>query len=631
MAILSNGQAKELLARNRSSALLQCERDHERLRLHVEEVDSHREASPAIGPFLDRARSVMTGRKYERFVSLLRFPLESNKLTRKIFADLRRVFDGKNRSVRAVFTSAAAEADMELWRRERLRDEEFFEEDVFEHMRAGINDFIVVDLARQVDGRPEPMPFIVRVEDVVAVEVNRDNECEFMAYKVREGRVVVIDEESYRVYVQDEKSLDWALERQAPHPLGYCPAKPIWSDYKRSKENFVEKTGPISAALSDFDEVNFWDVGNRYYQLYGAFPIYWEYKTQCRYHDAQGNACEDGWINYTEPGAVSYDPVSGEKQQSEPSFKQRRCPECEKNENIFAGSRVQVEAPQSREDADLREPMGFVGVDAQALKFNQEAQQQRRQQAMDFCVGINTEPMSSQAINEKQVGSFFEDRKAILFRVKRNFELIHAWTLKTCAKLRYGAQFTRVYVNYGDEFYLHSETELVERYETARKAGLPSYLLQSNRRLLSDTRFRTDPQAAERARILEDLEPYVDHTVSELMAIKQQLPEAVSTLQLALKMDFSNFIARFERENTNILIFASNLTYKEKIDKIQQKLIDYAKQQLKEAGELAAGEHARQVARLEAEARANGAGNGPGKPGTEATRQNNGRNKKKAD
>lgn len=623
MAILSEEKVQELLRSDKiGSAFLNCTREHERLRLHVEEVNSIGEASSAVVDFLDRARSVMTAKKYEKFVQLLRFPLESNKLTKKIFADLRRVFDGKNRAIRSQFVSQALEADWERYRADKLRDEEFFEEDVFEHMRTGINDFIVVDMAERVEGRPEPQPYIVAVDRVIAGDVNRDNVVEYLVYRTDESTRVVLDAASYRVY-KKLQSGDWTRVVYNQHRLGETPARQIWSDYKRSHENYIEKTGPISASLSDMDEVNFWDVGNRYYQLYGAFPIYWEYKTKCNYTDAQGNACDNGYVNYFVQQPQQYDANSGTKLDLQPILEQKRCPECEKNDNIFAGSRVQVEAPMSREDADLREPMGFVKVDAQALKFNDETQAKRRQQVIDFCVGINTEPMSTQAINEKQVASFFEDRKSILFRVKRNFELAHEWTLRVVAKLRYGTQFNKVWVNYGDEFYLRSESELVSQYETARKAGLPSYLLQSNRRLLADTRHRTDPQAQARVRILEDLEPYADYTVAELMLMRQQSPQSVNPVQMTIKLNFSNFIARFERENANILIFASNLSYNEKIETINKKLTDYANRELQQNREHAEQEHKLQVERLRAEAEANGAANQPGgggKPGSEADR-----------
>lgn len=628
MARLDENQVLSLLNEAAANSdLVACMQDHERLRLHVEQAHGIDDASPAIQRFLDGARKIMTPKKYEKFEALLRFPLESNKLAKKVFADLRRVFDGKNRAIRFEFANHAAEREWHAFRRQVLRDEEFFEEDYFEHIRTGIHDFLLVDVEGAHLKRPKPVYRLIRVEDVSHVDVNADNLVEYIIY--REGaKRVVVDAASYRVYEPLEKAGTWRRTVYEPHKLGEAPAKPLWSDYKRSKSNFLEKEGPISASLSDMDEVNFWDVGNRYYQLYGAFPIYWEYKTQCKWQDEHGNACDNGYIHYFEHGPANYDPQSGKKLSDGVEIpRKKRCPECEKNDNIFAGSRVQVEAPMSREDADLREPMGFVKVDAAALKFNDETQQKRRQYVVDYCVGINAEGSGQQAMNEEQVNSFFEDRKAVLFRVKRNIELCHEWALKIACRLRYGSQFSTVYVNYGDEFYLRTESEQVANYEVMRKAGLPSYMLHASRQHLTATRFRTDPQACQRMDILAELEPYPDYTLAELMLMKAQFPAAVNTVQLTIKMNFSNFVARFERENGNILIFASNLDYKDKIKRITDKLNDYADREIKQNQQLAAQEHAELLQRLEAEARANGAGNQAGKPGSDASRQGDNRRK----
>ena len=46
--------------------------------------------------------------------------------------------------------------------------------------------------------------------------------------------------------------------------------------------------------------------------------------------------------------------------------------------------------------------------------------------------------------------------------------------------------------------------------------------------------------------------------------------------EMMLKLDFSGFIRRFERENMNIIEFGSEIPFKNKIDKIKETLIGYA-------------------------------------------------------
>ena len=45
-----------------------------------------------------------------------------------------------------------------------------------------------------------------------------------------------------------------------------------------------------------------------------------------------------------------------------------------------------------------------------------------------------------------------------------------------------------------------------------------------------------------------------------------------------MKINFSNFIRRFERENINILEFGTEIPFNEKINIISNKLFDYARE-----------------------------------------------------
>lgn len=593
MARLSREQLKNILRAPKTlTALSECTRHHERLRLHVEPTDEASECSPAYGRFMLQAANVLPSKKYQRFEALVRFPLPSVKVSKKIFADLKRVFDGKNRVVKHRFTEQQLTADFERFKREVVKDAEFFQEDVFETIKTGINNFIVVDLPSEQEGElPAPFAYIVKAESVIAVEVNRDNRCEYLAFKRDESTIVILDDDYYRVYrkVNDE----WVVEVEELHYLGFAPVRNIWSDYMHPDKNYVQKVGPISEILSDLDDIVFWDVANRYYQMYGSFPIYWEYRTRCEYEDADGNTCDHGYINYSE---VRYevDLTTNQRIEVEPIRRQKRCPECEKNDNIGPGTVVGVNAPESKEDPDLRQPMGFVGVDKAALEFAETKQQSRIQAAIDYCVGINTGG-TDQAVNPEQLSSYFEDRKSILFGVKRNLELIHHWTLDTMARLRYGKRYKSTYLSYGDEFYLRDESALSKGYAELRTAGLPSYLLAAERNILVETKFRTDEKLMARAKLLSELEPYPDFSVAELVDMRLKVPTSVNIVSLIMKMNFSDYIDRFEREELNILEFGEAADHKTKIDGIKSKLQSYAEQEFRDNEEAAEREAARDI------------------------------------
>jgi molecular chaperone GrpE (heat shock protein) len=58
--------------------------------------------------------------------------------------------------------------------------------------------------------------------------------------------------------------------------------------------------------------------------------------------------------------------------------------------------------------------------------------------------------------------------------------------------------------------------------------------------------------------------------------MKLQEKQLISDDELRVKVNFANYIRRFERENTNILEFGTQIPYTQKIKVINQKLYDYA-------------------------------------------------------
>jgi hypothetical protein len=74
--------------------------------------------------------------------------------------------------------------------------------------------------------------------------------------------------------------------------------------------------------------------------------------------------------------------------------------------------------------------------------------------------------------------------------------------------------------------------------------------------------------------ILGDLEPYRHLTRNEVQGLYDK--QLVTMEELLVKLNFSDFIRRFERENENIITFGENIDYQNKIDTIKARLLEYA-------------------------------------------------------
>ena len=77
--------------------------------------------------------------------------------------------------------------------------------------------------------------------------------------------------------------------------------------------------------------------------------------------------------------------------------------------------------------------------------------------------------------------------------------------------------------------------------------------------------------------ILKHLEPYRHYTFDELMKLQEK--QLLNQDSLKIKLNFSTFVDRFERENMNIIEFGSKLDFDKKISIINEKLKEYVREQ----------------------------------------------------
>ena len=91
-----------------------------------------------------------------------------------------------------------------------------------------------------------------------------------------------------------------------------------------------------------------------------------------------------------------------------------------------------------------------------------------------------------------------------------------------------------------------------------------------------ETEYRHNPQQMQRMIILSDLEPYRHLTRYEVQSLYDK--QLVSLDELMIKLNFADFIRRFERENMNIITFGENIDYDKKIEAIKERLTEYAKE-----------------------------------------------------
>lgn len=302
----------------------------------------------------------------------------------------------------------------------------------------------------------------------------------------------------------------------------------------------------------------------RHLDLYGAYPIYSGYEQSCDFSNGEnGDYCDGGFLK-DKQGFYKFD-ASGILM---------RCPKCGDKRIAGVGSFVEIPIPDGDKQPDLRNPVQILTVDKSSLDYNVSEEERLRTDIITAIVGTNEEITTRDALNEQQIRANFESQSTILNRVKKGFEEAQQFVDETVCRLRYGNMFVSAKVNLGTEFYLYDINTLRNRYKVAKESGASEAELDALQNQILETEYRNNPTQLQRMLILAELEPYRHLSRNEVMNLYDK--QLITREELFIKLNFANFVRRFERENTNILEFGSQIPLTKKVEIITNKFFDYA-------------------------------------------------------
>lgn len=535
-----------------------------RIRFHAETELTAAMYQPAVD-FLAFVQNILPHDKFTIFKTLFRYPLKTNEITSIIFDKLSRIFDGRNAAYNYQFRDSEMAADFEQYRHNALKEPQVWATKGFAHFKTHINSVLIVDLPmeQKKNELPEPYFYWLPISQVIDYEVDRTSGLmRYIMFRQDGKRIAVIDAERYRVYRADKGDTLGELIADNPHQLGYCPARFFWTEPINLNEPDI-KASPITKVLEQLDWYLFYHISKRHLDLYGAYPIYSGYEQDCNFSNAEnGDYCDGGFLRNRE-GHYLFDRAG----------LLMRCPKCGNKRIAGVGSFVEIPIPTENQP-DLRNPVQMLTVDRQSLDYNTAECERLKNEIITSVVGQNEEITQREAFNEQQVIAAFESQSTVLNRVKKGFEAAQQFVDETVARLRYGDDFISASVDYGTDFYIVNAETLRERYKTAKQNGASESELDALQKQIIQTEYRNDNIALQRMMLLFELEPYRHLTVAEVLALYEK--GIISADDLRLKLNFSEYIKRFERENMNILGFGADAEFKNKIDAISAKLREYA-------------------------------------------------------
>lgn len=565
--VLDLNQIKQILQKPTKRQVIQkAVNVQRRLRFHTETNVAVSDISQPTSIFLDWVRSLLPKDKFNVFLQLFKFPLPTPAVVEDVYRELERVFYSRNSSSSYQFTDSELAEDWALYKKNKLNEPDVWKTLGWKRMQVSPNSILVVDLPQvQASLRPEPYFYWLEIDAVIDYQTSArdENTFDWLVFKQPENRIAVFDTASIRVYQLNEKNEIQSLVSEAFHDLGYCPARFFWSAPLNEKNKDLKKN-PITKELSNLDWYLFFALSKQHLDLYAPYPIYSAYEADCNFENNEtGDYCDGGFLRNAKGEYKILNDGSVEK-----------CPCCNEKRIAGPGSFLEVPIPnQSEGVADMRNPVQITTIDRDSLDYNVGECARLKNEIVVSVVGSGGTVSEKEAINETQVTANFESKTSVLNALKTNFESAQKFVEDTVCKLRYGEAFISSSVNWGTEFYVFTVAELYAKYKQAKENGALNSELDAISQQILEVEYRNNPLVLQRMLILKQLEPYPHKTLDEVLKLYEK--QLLNENSVRLKINFSTLVERFERENINIIEFASNKPLREKIDIISKKLLEY--------------------------------------------------------
>ena len=537
-----------------------------RLRFHTETNIAVSDINQPTTIFLQWVKTLLPKDKFNIFLQLFKFPLPTPAVVEDVYRELERVFYSRNSSSSYQFTDSELAEDWANYKKNSLNEPEVWKTTGWKRMQVSPNSILVVDLPQiQKSSRPEPYFYWLEIDAVIDYQLSKfdGNAFEWLIFNQPNHQIAVFDDTYIRVYQLNEKNEIQSLVSEASHDLGYCPARFFWSTQLNEKNKDLKKN-PITKELSNLDWYLFFALSKQHLDLYAPYPIYSAYEADCNFENNEtGDYCDGGFLRNAKGEYKILNDGTVE-----------RCPCCSEKRIAGPGSFLEVPVPnQSEGVADMRNPVQITTIDKDSLDYNVSECARLKNEIVISVVGSGGTVSEKEAINETQVTANFESKTSVLNALKTNFELAQKFIEDTICKLRYGDAFISSSISWGTEFYVFTVAELYSKYKQAKENGASNSELDAISQQILEVEYRNNPLVLQRMLILKQLEPYPHKTLDEIIKLfeKGLLDEKL----VKLKINFNTLVDRFERENINIIEFASKKPLRDKINIITNKLLEY--------------------------------------------------------
>lgn len=569
---LSEKQAKERIKNPKAVKALEEAIFHEnRVRFHGEVYLSESDCkskNPYQSVYIQQVEGILSlPEKVALFQKLIRYPFVTQTIAERAQSYHTKVFKSKDAFVDYGFENAEVNDDFEQYLAS-IKEPELWNESgkAFQCRYGRVSTLWIADLPTAgVVGRAKPYFYTVALSSVVDAEVDTEGRFSLLVLRLEPieetQRLLWLDAETWRIFEKPKDKTDYEPVSTAFHGLGYAPCGFLVST--PLGENPFSRFSPFSPVLGLLDRYLDKYTSKDHYELYASFALYWMFETTKK--ECVENGCVNGKRPVRDPSGVPmYD--NGEPLMSD-------CPTCKNKGFLGAGTVLRVPPPDSKEDADLRNPIGMVSADGTSLDFNQKELERSKSEILDT-ITEHVEVLSRQQVNEKQVQSSSDTENAVLYWLSRDMSAARKHLIDTLGKLRYGVGYKGCKISFGSLFLDQDATTVLKNFQGLKDAGAPQYLLLPALTQLKESLLWSNDSEKAKAGMLEYLDPLPTVGVEKVIELFEK--GWVDKSDAVVKLYFMDLVAQFESEYGSIALFLPELPFDMRVNVIKKTLKIYA-------------------------------------------------------
>ena len=501
--------------------------------------------------------------KYTAIKKYFTFPLDIVNISNDILTDLYAVFNGRNAAFGVDFPQGNSRAkDIISPALDQMKVGEWIERYGKRVLKCEPNSIVVIDINEQ----GEPYPVYVPNCKLLGFEKTQKGEFEYVVFEhSKDGdttNLAVYDDEYYRVFTEDKGN--YTLIVESYHGLGYCPARYFY-DKPLTNDMEFERSIPLSNVQGVMIQWQMFALFLYYAEYYGVFPI-------VEFHDRECDACEGG--------IIPAQPIQNDLNDVVEWTKPKECPSCAKKTLMGPGTAVGITVSEDPDIQDARGLLRFISPEVEGFRYLLERQDGRNNFIKINTVGFNN-AVTKEAVNETQVRALMESKKKPLLEIRTHLNELRDWMNITSAAVAYEIEIGS-HSEYGTEFFVIGESEIMLLIEGAKRAGVQSSEIAELNYMLIETKYKNNPKKAKAMKIASDLEPSPFDTRDEVAA--KFASGMISREDYYIKLNFTDLVTRFENENGSLVTFGMELPYDEKLRRIKSTLLFYTNQNLESNG-----------------------------------------------